>query len=108
MLNVLKRILGLGSGDKGPDAAELAKQGALILDVRSPAEFAAGHIAGAVNISVQTLPSRIAELGKGKPIVTCCASGMRSAAAKRILEAAGHAQVANGGSWKALQSRLRG
>jgi rhodanese-related sulfurtransferase len=51
--------------------------------VRSKAEFSGGHIKGAVNIPVQVLQNHLGQLkDKNKTIITCCASGMRSASAK--------------------------
>ena len=104
MLGFLKNVLGMGPA---ADFPALIAQGALILDVRSPGEFSGGNIKGSKNIPVQSLPSRLAELRKGKPVITCCASGVRSATAKRILEAAGFPEVHNGGGWRSLQGRLQ-
>jgi phage shock protein E len=75
-------------------------EGAQLVDVRSPSEYASGHIEGAVNIPVQELPARVGELGrdKARPIVLYCRSGSRSAHAKRLLEQAGFAKVANLGA----------
>lgn len=104
MLNVIKNLLGFGPK---VDFAELVKQGAIILDVRSSGEFAGGHIKGAINISVDSLGRNLSKLkDKNKPIITCCASGMRSAAAKNILSSNGYTQVYNGGSWGSLQHKL--
>ncbi len=81
-----------GTGDA--EARQLVAEGAQLLDVRTREEFASGHVDGAVNIPVQELETRIAELGtSGKPIVVYCHSGRRSAVAKQMLEAAGHAEV---------------
>ena len=73
----------------GKKARALVAEGALLLDVRSPQEFAAGHIDGAKNIPVDELPRRIAGLDPATPIVVYCQSGMRSARAKKALQAAG-------------------
>ncbi len=71
-------------------AHQLVEGGALLVDVRSPAEFASGHLAGATNVPVSDMAARAAELAKqGKPIVVYCASGMRSASAARTLKSAG-------------------
>ncbi|MBP8067673.1 MAG: rhodanese-like domain-containing protein [Pedobacter sp.] len=43
---------------------------------------------------------------KNKAIITCCASGMRSASAKSILKSSGYAEVHNGGGWSSLQSKI--
>jgi phage shock protein E len=104
MINTLKKIFGFGPS---VNYAELVKEGAIILDVRSKGEFAGGHIKGAVNISVDTLKSNLAKLkNKNSPIITCCASGMRSASAKSILKANGYTKVYNGGGWSSLNNKL--
>jgi phage shock protein E len=104
MLNAIKQMLGFGPK---VDFAELVKQGAIILDVRSKGEYAGGHIKGSMNISVDTLQNNLSKLkDKNKPIITCCASGMRSASAKNILQSNGYTQVHNGGSWGSLQYKL--
>ncbi len=104
MIDTLKKLFGIVPS---VNYAELVKNGATILDVRSKSEYAGGHIKGAVNISVDTLRSNLDKLkDKNKPIITCCASGMRSAAAKSILAANGYTQVYNGGSWSRLQNKL--
>ncbi|MNF28127.1 Thiosulfate sulfurtransferase PspE precursor [compost metagenome] len=105
MINILKKIFGLGPS---VDYADLVKKGAIILDVRSKGEFAGGHIKGSVNISVDTLRNNLSKLkDKNQPIITCCASGMRSASAKSILKSNGYSNVYNGGGWSSLQSKLR-
>lgn len=104
MLNAIKQMLGFGLK---VDFTELVKQGAIILDVRSKGEYASGHIKGSMNISVDTLANNLSKLkDKNIPIITCCASGMRSASAKNILQSNGFTQVHNGGSWGSLQYKL--
>ena len=77
-------------------ARELVKGGASLIDVRSPAEFAAGHISGARNIPVGEIARRSTEAGStDRPVVVYCASGTRSAMARRTLRAAGYRQVYN-------------
>lgn len=85
----------------GTKARELVAGGALLVDVRSPAEFAAGHIDGARNVPVSELGQRAGELGAtDRPVIVYCASGTRSAMAKRALRKAGYAQVYNLGSMR--------
>jgi rhodanese-related sulfurtransferase len=84
----------------------LVKQGAVILDVRGKGEYHGGHIKGSINISVDTLSNNLNKLKKDKPIITCCASGMRSANAKSILKSNGFMEVYNGGGWSSLQNKL--
>lgn len=89
------------------DYAAIVKQGGLILDVRTSGEYRGGHIKGSTNIAVDALPANLKKLkDKNQPIITCCASGMRSSSAVRILKAAGFTNVHNGGSWQGLQSKL--
>ena len=105
MIQTIKNILGIGPKT---DYAGLVKKGAIILDVRSKGEYAGGHIKGSINISVDTLNSNLSKLkDKNKPIITCCASGMRSASAKSILKSNGYTQVYNAGGWSSLQSKIR-
>ncbi len=87
-------FLGKKGDVDGPVARKLVAEGALLLDVRSPGEFAERHIDGAVNIPVESLNQRIAEVGpKDRDVVVYCRSGNRSASAKRMLVAAGYAKV---------------
>ena len=103
MLEALKKILGIAPK---VDLAELIKEGAIILDVRTTGEFAGGHIRGAINIPVEKLSGNLNKLkGKNKPIITCCASGARSASAKGILTSNGFTNVYNGGAWLSLRRK---
>lgn len=105
MINIIKQLFGLGLK---VDYAKLVKQGAIILDVRSKGEYAGGHIKGSINISADQLSNNISKLkDKNKPIITCCASGMRSASAKSILKSNGYTQVHNGGGWRSLQNKIK-
>ena len=65
----------------------------VLIDVRTPEEYAGGHITNSVNISVQTLESRLDEVPTDKTIVVYCHSGNRSATASRILESAGYTDI---------------
>lgn len=70
-----------------------------VLDVRTPAEFMGGHVAGSINIPVQELPERMEEVKALKsPLVLCCASGARSGSAQQYLSQLG-IECVNGGSW---------
>jgi phage shock protein E len=90
------------------DYAQLLSEGAIILDVRSPGEYVTGHIKGSINIPVNKLSENLNKLkSKSKPIITCCASGMRSASAKGILESKGYTKVVNGGSWQSLEGKIK-
>ncbi|HYM92822.1 MAG TPA: rhodanese-like domain-containing protein [Chitinophagaceae bacterium] len=104
MIQLLKKIFGIGPK---ADLRELVQTGAVILDVRTKGEYQGGHIKGSLNIPVQSLGNNLSKLKKDKPIITCCASGMRSGAAKNILRSNGFAEVHNGGSWISLQNKIR-
>jgi rhodanese-related sulfurtransferase len=91
---------------KSVDLKEIAK-GAVILDVRTPGEFKQGHIKGAVNAPLNDLNKHFTKLkNKDQAIITCCASGMRSASAKAQLKSQGFTNVHNGGGWMSLKSKL--
>lgn len=100
MLGFIKNLFGPSA-----DFKALVDKGAVILDVRTPAEFQGGHIKGAINIPVQVLDTQLAKLPKDKAIITCCASGMRSGSAESMLKAKGY-DVYNGGGWSQLQRAL--
>jgi phage shock protein E len=81
------------------EARRLVEAGARLVDVRTPQEFAAGHIPGAVNMPVQDLERRMGELvGKDRPIVLYCRSGARSSQAAQLLARAGYTAVHDLGS----------
>ena len=75
-------------------------QDAIVIDVRSPAEFQMGHVEGALNIPVEIIsPQNIAPLNdQNQTIIVYCASGMRSAYARTMLMQLGYTNVINGGT----------
>ena len=85
--------------DRDPALAHrLVANGAVLVDVRTPEEYATRHVEGAINIPVDDLESRIAEVSKGdtsKPVVVYCHSGNRAGRAKKILVDHGYSQVTN-------------
>ncbi|MHB8878600.1 MAG: rhodanese-like domain-containing protein [Myxococcaceae bacterium] len=84
------------SDTPGAAARKLVSEGAKLVDVRSPAEYADGHIEGAVNIPVDELEARLAELGtKELPVVVYCRSGRRADRAATLLRERGWRQVHN-------------
>ncbi len=104
MIETLKKIFGIGPA---VEYATLVKQGAVILDVRTKGEYGGGHIKGSINISVDQLKNNLNRFpDKNKAIITCCASGMRSASAKSILKSYGYTNVHNGGGWINLQHKI--
>ncbi len=80
----------------------LIQQGAVVIDVRSPAEFSSGHAAGSRNIPLADLEHTTKELDPNRWIIVCCASGTRSGMARRWLLRHGFQRVLNAGSWRDL------
>ena len=110
-LNCLLLVPLACSGDKSDDhptveetAWRKIRIGALLVDVRTPAEYARGHIEGAMNIPYDQIEARTGELGddKNREIVLYCRSGRRSALAKQTLEKLGFTHVFNAGSYQRL------
>lgn len=113
-------VVGSGSGSAGsasgsgspsnagakaaPTVAELAaEKDVLYLDVRSPAEFAVGHVDGAVNIPVGDTAAMVKLIGRtDRPVIVHCAVGGRAAQAVSALKAEGFSRLVNGGGFKAV------
>ena len=104
---MIAALIKLFSGKPKHNIGEIIAKGALILDVRTPQEYAAGHLKTSVNIPADEVQKRLPEIGKNKPIVACCASGMRSGVACRVLRACGYTEVYNGGSWQDLKQHIQ-
>ena len=102
-MQFLKNIFG---GGPKADFRQLVKDGAQIIDVRSKGEFQSGHIKGSINIPLSDLQRNFSKIKKDKPVITCCASGMRSASAKSILRSNGYFEVHNGGGWMSLRNKI--
>jgi phage shock protein E len=104
MINRVKRFFGLSAA---ADFGSLVKNGAVIIDVRTKGEYASGHINGSINIPLDSLTNNLNKIKKDKPVITCCASGMRSASAKAVLKSKGYTEVYNGGGWSSLQRKIQ-
>jgi phage shock protein E len=104
VIQILKNLFGPGPKI---NIEELLSRGAIILDVRTEKEFKSGHVKGSVNIPLDKISDNISRLKKDKPIITCCASGMRSATARHILKNSGFSEVYNGGSWTGIKSKVK-
>lgn len=104
MIDKLKEFFGI---KPAPNYKELLKEGAVIVDVRSKGEYKGGHIKGSKNIPLPTLTANPDFVkNKDRAVITCCASGMRSASAKNILKSNGFQNVYNGGSWASLNQKI--
>jgi phage shock protein E len=92
------------------DAHEYLRNGALIVDVRTPAEFNTRHLPNAINLPLDrietTLPARVKD--KSKPILLHCEAGMRSASARRKLRAIGYVNAFNLGSYTRAERIVKG
>jgi rhodanese-related sulfurtransferase len=75
--------------------AQLGRPDVLIVDVRTPAEYAEGHIAGSVNRPLQTIERWYKELPKDKPVYLYCRSGNRSQQAAEFLKKKGFSNIYN-------------
>ena len=85
----------------------LLEEGAIIVDVRSPAEYSTGNIENSLNIPVGELINKLDYLkDKKQTIIVCCASGVRSGVAKQLLVAKSYENVINGGSWSNLKANI--
>jgi rhodanese-related sulfurtransferase len=85
----------------------LQPEGHLIIDVRTPEEFSTGAYPNAINIPLDQLQQRLAELGnKDREITVYCASGARSAYAQGMLKQLGFTNVKNGGGLYAMMMQL--
>ena len=89
------------------DYKTMLSNGGIIIDVRSEGEFYSGHIENSLNIPLGELSSKMDQFkDKNQPIITCCASGMRSAGAAKILSTKGYTNVVNGGGWSRLKRKI--
>lgn len=102
MFDQLKKMFGGGNANLG----SVLRDGAQVVDVRSREEFTSGHLKGSINIPLPELGRSLNKIKKDKPVVVCCASGMRSASAKGLLESQGFT-VHNGGGWKRVESIVK-
>ncbi|WP_397361937.1 rhodanese-like domain-containing protein [Olleya sp. R77988] len=93
-------------GNKSDKIKDFTERGAVILDVRSKAEYNSGAIPGSKHIPLQQIQAKVKDIKKwNKPVITCCASGMRSGSAAAILRSNG-IEVLNGGGWHSLSNKL--
>lgn len=103
MMNILSIFKWRSRSQKIADAV---KEGAVVIDVRTPAEFKQGHIKGSMNIPLDKIASKASELGKkNRTIITTCRSGARSGSAAAILRSKGLSAI-NGGAWTSLRNEI--
>jgi rhodanese-related sulfurtransferase len=95
-MNFFKQLFG---GGATADLKGIIAEGAFLVDVRTPGEFAEGHVKGSVNIPLDRVQTQLAKFKNKKNIIVFCRSGGRSSQAKSILEKNGFTNVVNGGTW---------
>jgi len=107
-MGILANMFFGGSLDKEADIQQLIKDGALVVDTRTPGEFSGGHIEGAINIPYDIIIRSIGQYAqdKSQPVIVYCHSGVRSGAAKHALEEAGYSNVINAGGYHRMQKLL--
>lgn len=94
----------LRGGSKKEKIQEMLNNGAVVIDVRTRGEFQGGHVAGSTNIPLQEIENNVDKIiGMKKPIVLCCASGMRSGQASNFLKSKG-VECENGGGWASVNA----
>jgi phage shock protein E len=103
-MSIFNQLFG---SSKPVDLKPLIEEGAFLVDVRTPGEFAQGHVKGSVNIPLDILPSKLGQFKNQKNIVVFCRSGNRSSQAKTILEQNGFSNVINGGTWETVNQFLK-
>lgn len=97
----------LFSGGQTTDLKNIIEQGAFLVDVREPDEFAGGTAKGAVNIPLGSVATQLTKFKGKENIVVFCRSGNRSGQAKTILEQNGFTNVLNGGTWEDVNRFLK-
>ncbi|MEO5998241.1 MAG: rhodanese-like domain-containing protein [Chitinophagaceae bacterium] len=97
----------LFGGGTTANLQSIISDGAFLVDVRTPGEFAEGYVKGSVNIPLDKVPSQLAEFKNKKNIVVFCRSGGRSGQAKSILEQNGFTSVINGGTWEIVNKYVK-
>jgi rhodanese-related sulfurtransferase len=104
MFDLFKSLFGGGTDTN--QLKEIIGNGAFLVDVRTPGEFASGHVKGSVNIPLDAIQNNLKAF-KGKDnIVVFCLSGGRSSQAKTILERNGIQNVINGGTWQQVRQLI--
>ena len=97
----------LFNGEQTADLKAIIEQGAFLVDVREPGEFAAGTAKGAVNIPLGSVSAELNRFKGKENIVVFCRSGNRSDQAKTILAQNGFKNVINGGTWEEVNQFIK-
>ena len=97
MFSIFKNLFSQGNS---VNLETFISDGAFMVDVRTPAEFAEGSVKGSVNIPLDKVPTQLNKFKDKKHIIVFCRSGNRSSQAKSILQQNGFTNVINGGTWQ--------
>jgi phage shock protein E len=103
-MNIFNQLFGSSAP---ANLQQIIDEGAYLVDVRSPGEFAQGHVKGSVNIPLDTIQSRLAQFKNRKNILVFCRSGNRSRQAKAILQQHGVSNVVDGGTVEAVSQHIK-
>lgn len=108
ILLIAAALFSCGSIAPASKIKEWADKGALIADVRTPQEYAAGNIPGSINIPLADIEKRLAEFGsKNGYIIVYCRTGNRSGKAEAFLKSQGYINVINGGGLQDMLKALK-
>lgn len=105
MIGLFKSIFSENNNDM---LKTLVQNDAFLVDVRTPQEFAEGHVPGSVNIPLDEVSNQLSKFKNKTNIVVFCRSGNRSGQAKTILEQNGFTNVTNGGTWQNIKTLVDG
>ncbi|WP_333912880.1 rhodanese-like domain-containing protein [Vibrio coralliirubri] len=94
---------GVHASERAETGWELIEKGALVVDVRTPAEFEQGHLNNAINYPLSEVATHFTKIDKDQPIVLYCRSGNRSGQAYQFLQAQGFTQIHNAGGLIEMQ-----
>ena len=103
-MSILEQLFG---GSTKVDLQQIIDEGAFLVDVRTPGEFAVGHVKGSENIPLNNIISHLHKFKNRKNIIVFCQSGGRSGQAKTILEQNGFTNVINGGTWNSVNQFVK-
>jgi phage shock protein E len=103
-MGIFNNVFGGNSNEK---LEKLVREGAFLVDVRTPEEFAEGNVKGSTNIPLDQVAANLNQFKEKENIVVFCRSGNRSGQAKNILEQNGFANVTNGGTWLDIDAILK-
>lgn len=106
-MNLLKLLFKKNKSVSSNDLKELYKNGATLIDVRTPQEFKGGNIKKSKNFPLQNIQNQLEEISKlPKPILAVCRSGNRSGMATKILNA-NKIECYNAGAWDSFNETLK-